>query len=157
MAAEKKSVNILADSKSVDMSQVFEPVYKLRFKKVSDGGTVNDATFVFEGVEHFVDFEGVTLGQLYYIALGQVRITLAAQWRRMNKKQFTDEVLEGKSRVKDLLDRVTVRTVDPVKVIEKLDVSTPEGMAKAQALLVALQAKMAGAQLTKEQEQLIQQ
>jgi hypothetical protein len=148
---EKKSVNILVNDKGFDLSQVIEPVYELKFKKISDGGPSNQATFEFEGVRHTVDFEGVTLGQLFDFALGQIRITLAAPWRKLTKSEFQAQVLGQTTRVKDLLGRVTVRTVDPVSTVEKMTVD------QAKVMLEALQAKMAGAPLTEAQTEALRQ
>lgn len=142
---EKKSVNVLVDARTVDMSSEVSALYELKFKKISDGGPSNVATFTYEGVKHTVDFAGVTLGQLFDFALGQIRITLASPWRKLTKSEFLAQVPGQTTMVKELLSKVTVRTADPVNAINKMTVD------QAKVMLEALQAKMAGAELTPEQ------
>jgi len=80
---ERKSETLLINPGNVEMGFVVSGMeYKLKFQKISDGGSVNTPTFSIERFEHTFTINGVELSKVFDTMFGQLRIQFASNLRR---------------------------------------------------------------------------
>ena len=130
---ERKTETIITDSGNVDLDYVVSGlVVDARFKKVSDGGPKNTATFELTELNHTFDYSGMTLGQLIELAMKQVRIDIASDWRKLSAASARATIPGGTTIVKNVVFQPRATgVVDPVKAVDKLsEAQANEAMAK---------------------------
>jgi hypothetical protein len=146
MSTDKKTVTTIVSAGNFDQDFVIDGLkVELKFKSISDGGSVNQATYKIEGGKHTLDFTGVTYGQMLVFGIKGIRVDLLQprnKWTKSDAETFNG----GTTLVKDMFNKAGItRVADPVAQIAKLDMTKPECLHYVNLQVQYLQAVVAGA------------